>query len=116
MIDGIRAYIYQERDSGIMLIGSRSALQGLIAELTTSLQNAPEKEEADWPRELCSFSVPDPNGSDWPYAVSIHLATVTGTKPSLPEFSRSPGKFQILLWLLAGVGIISIVRWLLSLI
>lgn len=114
MLEGLRVHIYQERDSGMMLIGSRSALEKLILELTAALQDAPEKEAADWPRELCGFSVPNPEGSDWPYAVSFHLETVTGAKPELPVYSRLPGKFQIVLRLLALVGIISVVRWLLS--
>ncbi len=115
MIHGIRADIYRSRDSGMMLIGSRSTLEQLIAELTAALQDAPDKEETEWPRELCGFSVPNPDGSTWPYAVSFHLETVTGDKPALPEYSRLPGKFQLLLWLLSIVGVVSIVRWLLPL-
>lgn len=115
MPEGIRAHIYQERDSGMMLIGSRSALEKLRAELTAALQDAPEKEAADWPRELCGFSVPNPEGSDWPYTVSFHLETVTGDTPALPKYSRLPRKFQIVLWLLAIVGLAAVVRWLLSL-
>ncbi len=114
MLEGIRVHIYQERDSGMMLIGSRSALEKLRAELTVALQDAPEKEAADWPRELCGFSVPNPQGSDWPYAVSFHLETVTGAKPERPTYSRLPGKSQIVLWLLAIVGMVSVVRWLAS--
>lgn len=101
MLEGIRAHTYQERDSGIMLIGSRSALEKLVVALTAALQDAPDKEETDWPRELCGCSVPNPDGSTWPYAVSFHLETVTGAKPELPAYSRLPGKFQIVLWLLS---------------
>ena len=115
MLDGIRVHIYESRDSGIMLIGSRSALEKLIVALSTALRDAPEKEAADWPREQCGFSVPNPEGSDWPYAVSFHLETVTGAKPERPTYSRLPGKFQLVLWLLAIVGIISVAQWLLSL-
>ena len=112
MMSGFRASSYEGPDSGLMLIGSRSVLEKLIAELTEALRDVPEKEEAKWPRLLCDIPVPNPNGSEWPYAVSIYLETVTAATPSLPAYSRMPGKFQIALWLLAGVGLVSLVKWL----
>ena len=91
----MRLHKYAGKEQGAMLIGSATELRELSTNLLSALQGLPERSDSDWPPTLFCRDISETDGGkETDFEFSIHLETVSASKPS-PNL-RSKIAFPIL--------------------
>ena len=105
-----RGHHYAGRENGLMIIAPASALRELASQTARELAEGPDIETREWPCKVGELILKG-RGGGMPYAVSFHVETTSG-KPST-NMPKSGSLFWTLaaLSILACVGVLAIVRW-----
>jgi hypothetical protein len=103
----MRIHRYVGRENGLMLIGTASELRRLGEKLLSQSENRPEKSPEAFPPLITDLNIE----STRPYAVSVHLET---EKQNLTTNFPEGTLRQIILVLLALVGVVAIIKGLLT--
>ena len=103
-----RIHEYSGRENGLMVIGPRSSVRSLIAELAAATDVISERADTEWPPQLQSFEVEGRDGA--PYLVSFHLETVSARQPKSRLSPIVRKLATAVLFVLCLVGATTIVR------
>jgi len=113
----VKLFLFTGRESGLMVVGSRSALQALATTLTESLAAAPgEPSPSSWPAQVAVASVERGPFRDSKYwQLSLHLEGAAPAEQVVPlHASGRRWWLDLLIFALAIVGLVSLVRGVLS--
>ena len=101
----MRVHAYRGKECGLMLIGTATEIRSLGQGLVGACRDLPETEAINWLRRLEEFQIANrPN-----YSISFHLETSDGAEPKGDGFQS--GLSRTVTLVLAIVGIVSVVRW-----
>lgn len=109
MSQRIRIHQYFGKENGIMVIGSASALNELGKELVAATDGQPETVDDRWPKLAASR---DLGGGDGPDSyLSFHVET---SKGNIPPTSKESEVAKTVIFVLAIVGVIAIIKWIVA--
>ena len=104
----VRVHVVAGKERGVMVIGTASELGKMATALVAGLDGKPENSTSSFP-ELVAEYLPV---QDLDQGVSFHLETQPGDQPRKVFGDTELGRTVFLL--LAIIGLVSIVRWVLS--
>jgi len=104
-------HAYSGRENGLMVVGSKDALQALGAKLIEA-KAEPSARANNWPATVATPQTVGPYTNVSDFSLSFHLegsASLEQVVPHVP--SRMRGLLNTLVAALAGIGAVAIVKW-----
>ena len=114
LASSFKLFSYAGRENGLMIVGSREAMQELATKLQAALASEPVPVTKDWPPELVAATVQlGPYRSSLGYELSLHIEGAVPAEMKVPLRRKSPpGALVAALLALAVVGLLSVLEWL----
>jgi hypothetical protein len=112
----LKVFAYTRRENGLMVVGTREAMQELAAKLQAGTMQAAAPSTKEWPAEIAATSLqlgPYRGSQNW--HLSFHIeGTVPAEKVVPLRRNGPPGALVVCILALALISCVSVVRWALS--